>query len=245
VGWSYGDGFDDRRPLEDYLTDLKVMMSLVYDVTRDGGVFCLNLPPSIRTETERSFPTASWAEMELRKMGWKLRESITWVKSRPNAPVRATTTAIGNYKNPFIRHCSERILIASRGALQIPGRDSRWPGDSSSWVSYMELCKDIWLLPPGRAPKGMPLKFPKEMVSGLVYLYSNPGDTVLDPYAGTGSVGEVARRMGRDCVLCEIDPKRWPDLELITDQMSLDRPDDIPPPLLAKAAVEYETPRLL
>lgn len=230
VGWDYGPGYDDRPSLDDYLDMLVRAMIEVYSVTREGGVFCLNLPPTIRTDAERGFPLAAWAELQMRKAGWLLRESIEWVKSRPNAQVRATSTAIGNFKNPYLRPCRERFLIASKDVYQIPNRSARWPGDENAWGSYLELCKDVWLAAPGRAKKGNPLEFPTPIVAGLVYLYSNPGDTVLDPFAGTGKVGRVARQMGRDCVLCEIDSHRWDALQAIVDQATIDDVLDLTPP---------------
>jgi DNA modification methylase len=47
--------------------------------------------------------------------------------------------------------------------------------------------------------------FPEELVERLVRLYSYWGETVLDPFLGTGTTCAVARRLGRNCVGYEID----------------------------------------
>jgi DNA modification methylase len=231
VGWDYeGDETSDRIPIDEYVHNfLHAALEKIYWATRDGGVIALNLPPSIRVPENkatgqqeiRAYPLASKIECLMHDIGWMLRGTVTWVKSRPGAPVRATTTAIGNYKNPHLRHCHERIILASKGAFQIPERSPRWPGSAECWTSYMEMCKDVWVLPPGRATRGKPLRFPWEMVANLIYLYSNPGDIVMDPFAGSGSVGEVARAMGRDFLLVEKNPNYVANLQALVDSPPL------------------------
>jgi adenine-specific DNA-methyltransferase len=60
--------------------------------------------------------------------------------------------------------------------------------------------------------------FLNELVRRLVWLFSNPGDVVLDPFAGTGTVGRVARSEGRPVWLVEQQPTYWPRLELVLGQ---------------------------
>lgn len=45
--------------------------------------------------------------------------------------------------------------------------------------------------------------FPDELVSRVIRYYSFEGDCVLDPFAGTGTVGRVAAAMGRRFVVVE------------------------------------------
>jgi site-specific DNA-methyltransferase (adenine-specific)/site-specific DNA-methyltransferase (cytosine-N4-specific) len=47
--------------------------------------------------------------------------------------------------------------------------------------------------------------FPEELAERLIRLYSYWGETVLDPFLGTGTTCSVARRLGRNCVGYEID----------------------------------------
>jgi DNA modification methylase len=187
-----------------------------------------NKPPKDAL-VHRSYPVAAWLMMHLTQTGWLLREPIVWVKSMVkqvadefyNAGqvyVRATSTAIGAHSNPCLRPCHEMVLVASKDTYRIPNRDHRWPGESSAFGGHLELCKDVWPLGPGQAKAGEPLAFPDELVSRLVLLYSNPGDVVLDPFAGNGTTGRVARLHGREAWLIEREPAYWPRLETVLGQ---------------------------
>ncbi len=50
-----------------------------------------------------------------------------------------------------------------------------------------------------------PYAKPLSMVEKLVLMYSNPGDTIFDPFAGSGTVGVAARIHGRKYIGCEIN----------------------------------------
>jgi DNA modification methylase len=64
---------------------------------------------------------------------------------------------------------------------------------------------NIWRLPPSYS-KEHPAVFPAELVQRVIQYYSFEGDVVLDPFAGTGTVGKVATSLGRKFALVEMDP---------------------------------------
>ena len=56
---------------------------------------------------------------------------------------------------------------------------------------------------------------PEGLMSELVALFTNPGELILDPFAGSGTTGVAAKRLGRRCILieqneayCEVSAKR-------------------------------------
>jgi DNA modification methylase len=51
-----------------------------------------------------------------------------------------------------------------------------------------------------------PTQKPTEILEYFIELLSNPGDTVLDTFAGSGSTGVAAHRTNRECILIERDP---------------------------------------
>ena len=54
--------------------------------------------------------------------------------------------------------------------------------------------------------EGHPAPFPKELPARLIKLYSFWGDTVLDPFAGTGTTLLAAQELGRESIGFELNP---------------------------------------
>lgn len=65
----------------------------------------------------------------------------------------------------------------------------------------------IWEMQPASAKKiGHPAPFPDELPRRLIKMYSFVGDTVLDPFLGSGTTAVVANRLGRNAIGYEINP---------------------------------------
>jgi site-specific DNA-methyltransferase (adenine-specific) len=66
---------------------------------------------------------------------------------------------------------------------------------------------DVWwntiVSPTGREKTGYPTQKPLAILERIVRVHSNPGDRLLDFFAGSGSFGEAAARNGRDVVLVD------------------------------------------
>lgn len=69
---------------------------------------------------------------------------------------------------------------------------------------------DVWwhtIVPPGgRERTGYPTQKPLGVLERIVKVHSEPGDVVLDFFAGSGTTGEAARRHGRGFVLIDQNP---------------------------------------
>lgn len=75
---------------------------------------------------------------------------------------------------------------------------------SSSKVKDGYEQTNIWRLPPSYS-KEHPAIFPAELVKRVIQYYSFEGDVILDPFAGTGTVGKVAISLNRRFALAEMD----------------------------------------
>jgi DNA modification methylase len=64
---------------------------------------------------------------------------------------------------------------------------------------------NIWKVSPSHS-KDHPAIFPDELVSRVIKYYSFEGDVVMDPFAGSGTLGRVAHNLKRRFVLSELDP---------------------------------------
>jgi len=65
---------------------------------------------------------------------------------------------------------------------------------------------NVWRLPPASRPDH-PAVFPVALAERVIRYWSFEDDVVLDPFAGVGTVGVAAARLGRRFVLCELEPR--------------------------------------
>ena len=76
----------------------------------------------------------------------------------------------------------------------------------TDWVQ-----NSIWEFQPASAKKEVhPAPFPEELPRRCIRLYSFVGDTILDPFAGSGTTLKVARELGRNSIGYEINPNYTP-----------------------------------
>jgi site-specific DNA-methyltransferase (adenine-specific) len=71
---------------------------------------------------------------------------------------------------------------------------------------YTRIIENIWKMPPGRKSEH-PAIFPEKLAHDHIISWSNEGDTILDPFAGSGTVGKMAKQLNRNCILIEKDPE--------------------------------------
>ena len=122
--------------------------------------------------------------------GWKFVRHGVWVK--PNGTPQFTGDRPG--------HGWEAVAILH---ADVKGR-MRWNGGGlpAVWTH----CKTTGLHPTGK---------PESLLSEWVSLFTDPGDLILDPFAGSGTTAVAAKRLGRRCILierketyCEVAAKR-------------------------------------
>ena len=70
---------------------------------------------------------------------------------------------------------------------------------------------DVWwntiVSPNGREKTGYPTQKPLAIIERIVRVHSNPGERVLDFFAGSGTTGEAAARLERQCTLIDSNPE--------------------------------------
>lgn len=106
--------------------------------------------------------------------------------------------------NAVIKHDIEYLLMERK-----PGR-YRSPSPGMRVLStiaedeHREWFQQIWQLP-GASTKDHPAPFPVMLAERLIRMFSFVGDTVLDPFAGSGTTLIAASRAGRNSIGVEID----------------------------------------
>jgi DNA modification methylase len=107
--------------------------------------------------------------------------------------------------NAVIKNDVEFILMQRK-----PG-GYRTPQDSARILSvisakdYQKWFQQIWNGVTGASTKDHPAPYPVELAERLIRMFSFVGDTVLDPFMGTGTTALAASKWGRNSVNFEID----------------------------------------
>lgn len=146
------------------------------------------------------------------KAGLTLRNRVIWVHDH------------GTHATKRLSPRHEAILWATKGAahfdldpIRVP---QKWPGKKhfkgpkKGQLSCNPLGKnpgDVWTITQVKnnhpEKTAHPCQFPEELVRRCVLSTTKPGDLVMDPFAGSGTVGRVCADTGRRALLIERDEK--------------------------------------
>ena len=108
--------------------------------------------------------------------------------------------------NAVIKNDVEFILMERKhGGYRSPSLAARVLSVVSE-RNYQLWFRQIWTDVTGASTKDHPAPFPLELAERLVRMFSFVGDTVLDPFMGTGTTNLAAARWGRNSIGLEIDP---------------------------------------
>jgi site-specific DNA-methyltransferase (adenine-specific) len=156
-------------------------------------------------------PLHSDIQVRARKLGLDCLQPILWHKIA-NGATEAEGNGAGFYGKPYqpggiIKNDVEYILFLRKGgeyrsvptlqkALSMLTRD-----EMKTWQ------RSIWSDLRGASTRdGHPAPYPIELAERLIRLFSFAGDTILDPFAGTGSTSQAAIMSGRNSISNEIEP---------------------------------------
>jgi len=133
--------------------------------------------------------------IQMRQAGLRFYGDFSWFKHHVTNRMRRGWGTYGSCRNPRIRRNHEYILVFSKGSPILEGDQTRCdltPDEFERWtVSH-------WDIPPQRHGYGRhPCAFPEALAERVIRLFSYVGDTVLDPFCGSGTVPLVAQNFGR------------------------------------------------
>jgi site-specific DNA-methyltransferase (adenine-specific) len=84
---------------------------------------------------------------------------------------------------------------------------------------------DTWwntiVSPNGKEKTGYPTQKPLSVINRIVAVHSNPGDRLLDFFAGSGTLGEAAARLGRSAALVDSNPEA---IEVMSRRLAFAKP---------------------
>ncbi|MBN2113080.1 MAG: site-specific DNA-methyltransferase [Acidimicrobiia bacterium] len=176
-------------------------------------------------------PLGADIQVRARRIGFDNLTPIRWYKVA-NISLEASRSSrfLGkpNLPNGIIKNDVEHILF-----LRKPG-GYRKPTAEQERLShipteeYAKLFSSVWTDVTGQQRKDHPAPYPVEIPRRLIRMFSFVGDTVLDPFVGTGSTPVAALELGRNSVSVDIErsyvemtERRLRDSELAGKVMAL------------------------
>ncbi|MFN0096967.1 MAG: DNA-methyltransferase [Dehalococcoidia bacterium] len=205
--------------LGSYLEAIVEVFAEVHRVLRDDGTLWLNLgdsytsgnrtwrapdkknpartmeyrPPTPEGLKPKDLIGVPWrVAFALQAAGWYLRSDIIWYK--PNCqPESVKDRPTQAHEYLFLLTKSERYFYDA-AAVREPTKDGR---------GYRNR-RTVWEIPTDPFPEAHFATFPPALVQPCIAASTRPGDLVLDPFLGSGTVGRVALEMGRPFVGIEI-----------------------------------------
>ena len=190
--------FDDGLPLVEHLAALRERLAAIHRVLAPHGSLYLHVDWRTAHHARLLLDEVFGAERFLNEIVWAYDYGG---RSRDRWP-RKHDTILWYAKGDawvFERDAVDRIPYLAPGLVG-PEKAARG-----------KLPTDVWwmtIVPPGgRERTGYPTQKPVRLLERIVAASSRPGDLVLDPYAGSGTTGVAAVRLGRRWLLADRNPE--------------------------------------
>ncbi|MEN3038616.1 MAG: site-specific DNA-methyltransferase [Candidatus Kryptonium sp.] len=216
------------KDYDDYLNKMQKIASEIKRVLSDGRIVCIVCDDVI--VNGKKYPIVADLTKIYTDNGFTYRDKIIWIK--PEGYIRISRRSGVVLQHPYPMYfypdnIQETILIFQKGEFDYkkiaPQRKE------NSKIDINELQRNKWYLNIWNITNVLPIKnrleegiaaFPEEIPYRLIKLFSYEGETILDPFAGSGTTCKVAAMLNRNSVGYEID------LELenvIREKMEIDK----------------------
>ena len=190
---------------EDYLEFITKVFSELSRIIKDGRYVCWNIQDNIPNieKGNRNFYALMPDTIKIaQSFGFGWENNIVWEKRN------ASQLMFGSYPFPptiIYKQTTESICIfRKQGKADLSNKKESDKLSKEDWIEYT---KCIWDIMPelNRKKIGHPAPFPKEIPERLIKLHSFIGDTILDPFAGSGTTGVSCKNLNRNYILIEKD----------------------------------------
>lgn len=215
---------------EAYIANLVKVFDEVYRVLMDDGTLWLNIGdtyahrPYANVKRKDLIGIPWMLAFALRERGWYLRSDIIWRKTNAmpegakDRPSRCYEHIFLFAKSPryyFDYHALEQPIAAETKARYQRNRSERSKYFASSYGQGLEkhlgqvteerrqVCrgKDVWDISTNAYRMGEHFAmFPERLIEPCILAGSREGDTVIDPFFGSGTTGAVAKRLQREYI---------------------------------------------
>jgi len=164
-------------------------------------------------EYEEEILAHHWVDV-CRKAGLKLWGKWIWWKDPPAYAIAQDRVQYADAARGDGRiHLNWEYLLVFRKPASETGNQQNARKVTLSHDDFVALSNGVWRISTERKGPRELAAFPEELVERVVKYYSQPGDTVLDPFLGSATTVLVARRLGRSAVGYEIAKSLVPEIQ--------------------------------
>ena len=180
VGIEYAD-YKDNIPYEEYLIFTRKWLAKCYDLVKNDGRLCLNIPLDKNKGGQQS--VCADITTVAKEVGWKYHATVIW-----NEQNISRRTAWGSWLSasaPFVIAPVEVVVVLYRENWHKRGGSLKSDIARNEFISWTN---GVWNFSgESRNKIGHPAPFPIELPRRCIKLFSFIGDTVLDPFLGSGT----------------------------------------------------------
>ena len=200
---------------EDYINDLNLVWAECTRVLKPGCRICVNIGDQFARADEYGryavIPIREEITRFMLAAGLDHMGTIIWQK-RTTMRTSGGASVMGSFpypRNGILEIDYEFILVfrkPGKPPSPTPEQKARARLSKAEWKEYFS---GHWNFP-GEKQKGHAAMFPAELPRRLIRMFSFPGETVLDPFLGSGTTSLAAAVLGRNSVGYEINPDYLP-----------------------------------
>jgi DNA modification methylase len=203
----------DMHDYQDFVSELGRVWSECFRVLIPGGRLIINVGDvclSRKAAGRHSvMPLHASIIESCRSLGFDNLAPIIWHKianAKTEADGAGTFLGKPYEPNAIVKNDIEFVLMQRKpGGYRSPSFEARLLSVISE-ENHRSWFQQIWTMP-GASTKQHPAPYPVEFAERLIRMFSFVGDTVLDPFLGSGSTSLAAARWGRHSVGVEIVPE--------------------------------------
>ena len=202
-----GMEFEVGMTFKEHLENMEAVIEECARVIVPGGIIALNVADianfkesNAQSNHKQIKLMAHFYQSCMKKHKIYLTDEIIWTK---RIAWRKLTDSGQSYKEDTV-HTSYSIfktwepiyIFRAKGERELPSEEIILKSKLTreQWMAYSD---GVWKIEPTRNTEGHPCMYPDELVSRLVRMFSYAGDTVLDPFLGSGTTVKVARDLER------------------------------------------------
>lgn len=209
-------GFNDTY--ETYVNWLNLVWEECFRVLHDGCRLCVNVGDQFARSTYygryKVIPIHAEIIRACENVGFDFMGQIIWQK---NTTTNTTggASVMGSFPTPrngIVKLDFEYILLFKKNGTAPAPTSEQKENSKMTRQEWNTFFNGHWCFPGSRQEKHLAM-FPEELPRRLIRMFSFPGETVLDPFMGSGTTAAAAHRLGRNSIGYEINPGFIPIIE--------------------------------